>query len=224
MCVSIVAHRTKYGRIRPGLCTSYISTLSVGSQCRISLREGTIRHSLVATQHEKPLILIGPGTGVAPMRAIIQEYMHTLWTKRDLSSSDAPPIVLFSGCRKRTADFIFANEWERMQSTLAGATTTAISTTTDTMTVTTSASSTGQFLLSVIPAFSQDQLIKEYVTHKIKASALTLWRMIKQVLLITLLSSISSSFDLFLSCRVHVFSFVVQQSACPRMSNALWSR
>ena len=54
-----------------------------------------------------PVIMIGPGTGVAPFRAFTQE--------RALQSSIGKSpgrTLLFYGCRRRDEDFLYENEWK----------------------------------------------------------------------------------------------------------------
>lgn len=55
--------------------------------------------------------MIGPGTGIAPMRALIQEREH----QAKLSSSQGLN-VLFFGCRNRDIDYIYRDELEAYQS------------------------------------------------------------------------------------------------------------
>lgn len=54
------------------------------------------------TKPETPVIMIGPGTGLAPFRGFIQE--------RDCTRKDGKVVgdtVLYFGCRKRTEDYLY---------------------------------------------------------------------------------------------------------------------
>lgn len=66
----MVKYRTKLKIPRKGVCTSYLSTLKVGDVLRIGLRKGLLR---LPHNAETPIICVGPGTGVAPMRAVIEQ-------------------------------------------------------------------------------------------------------------------------------------------------------
>jgi sulfite reductase alpha subunit-like flavoprotein len=56
-----------------------------------------------------PLIMVGPGTGVAPFRAFCQAIERS---KRD-DPIVFPETHLFFGCRNRHHDLLFGDEWER---------------------------------------------------------------------------------------------------------------
>lgn len=56
-----------------------------------------------------PTIMIGPGTGVAPFRSYINEMVA-------LGKADKKTLVLFFGCRKRSADFHHGSEWKKLES------------------------------------------------------------------------------------------------------------
>ena len=55
--------------------------------------------------------MIGPGTGIAPMRALLQEREH----QAKLTSSKGQNILFF-GCRHRDIDYIYRDELEAYQS------------------------------------------------------------------------------------------------------------
>lgn len=59
------------------------------------------------TDITRPVIMVGAGTGIAPFRAFIHE-------RAALVSSGLSPakMILFYGCRKRTEDFIYEEEWK----------------------------------------------------------------------------------------------------------------
>lgn len=53
-----------------------------------------------------PIVLIGPGTGVAPFRGFIREKIKQVENGMKIGE-----IVLFFGCRSKDEDFIYQDEW-----------------------------------------------------------------------------------------------------------------
>ena len=89
--------KTLLKKPRLGLCSNFLKQLKVGDKVSIYIKKGTLK----IPNDKWPLILIGPGTGVAPLRSIIQ----------DRISKNQPSNFLFFGCRNRAKDFYFEDEW-----------------------------------------------------------------------------------------------------------------
>lgn len=68
-----------------------------------------IRHSnfRLPSDTSKPVIMVGPGTGVAPFRAFVQKRAELARKGENIG-----PTVLFYGCRKSTEDWLYKYEWE----------------------------------------------------------------------------------------------------------------
>ena len=83
-----------------GLCSSHIAE---SSKLRVFVKDSTFR----LPDDSKPIIMIGPGTGFAPMRAFLQERVARKAKGRN---------VLFFGCRREKEDFIYKDEIEAWES------------------------------------------------------------------------------------------------------------
>ena len=95
--VVVVEFKTRLKQMRTGFCSSFLAKCKPGDTIRAGINKGTFR-----LPAEKPLIMIGPGSGVAPFRGIIQERVID-------GISDN---ILFFGCRNKLADFYFEQDWK----------------------------------------------------------------------------------------------------------------
>ncbi len=90
LVVSPVVYMNKDGALRKGLCSNYLSAVDFSSPLSCLHRSvPTLRH--IMENSDKPLIMIGSGSGIAPFRPIWQT------KKRDKSSFG--DLYLFFGCR-----------------------------------------------------------------------------------------------------------------------------
>ncbi|MED6276385.1 NADPH-dependent diflavin oxidoreductase 1 [Characodon lateralis] len=102
--VAVVLYRSKLFKPRRGLCSSWLASLDPEQgEVRVPLwvKKGSLRFP---KELETPVILVGPGTGVAPFRSALQERV----------SEGKTANVLFFGCRSESKDFYFRSEWEDM--------------------------------------------------------------------------------------------------------------
>jgi len=87
----------------------------------IHVRRSTFR---LPTNPKSPVIMIGPGTGVAPFRGFVQERVALARRSIEKNGPDAlaewGTISLFYGCRKSTEDFLYKEEWPKYEEELVG--------------------------------------------------------------------------------------------------------
>lgn len=178
LCVAVVKGTTPHGRKYNGLCSNYLSQLGLNQskstakpldRVKLWIRPGSFRKmplNIVTTSEnlktgtdsidcrfETPIICIGAGTGIAPLRSLIHEreairnqHMHMMRTNTDSKKINNPITskfdnILVFGCRKQNEDYYYERDW-KLYSELGS--------------------------LKVLLAFSQDQKHKVYVQHIIR--------------------------------------------------------
>jgi len=109
LTVAVVRYKTLMHEPRLGVCSNYLASLPVGATVRIWLRTGCLQMPPEPTQIHRPLLLIGPGTGVAPLRAILQHR-----AAGNAATGAAGEAVLYFGCRSRRDDFLYEEEWRAL--------------------------------------------------------------------------------------------------------------
>lgn len=110
--VSITQYALPNGKVFRGLASGYLQRLHAGQHsCRVYVRPSTFRlPSSIAT----PIVMIGPGTGIAPMRALLQE-RKLQNASGGKSASHGNKIqsnknTLYFGCRNSHVDYIYREE------------------------------------------------------------------------------------------------------------------
>nr|OQO24117.1 NADPH--cytochrome P450 reductase [Rachicladosporium sp. CCFEE 5018] len=111
-----------------------------------------VRHSnfKLPSDPSKPVIMVGPGTGVAPFRAFVQERAQQAKNGENVGKT-----LLFFGCRRKTEDFMYEEEWKQWGADLGDN-------------------------FELITAFSRDGPKKVYVQHKLKERAQEINELLEQ--------------------------------------------
>jgi cytochrome P450/NADPH-cytochrome P450 reductase len=103
--VGVVEAPASSGRgIYKGVCSNYLARRRAGDTIHATLRETRAGFRLPADS-SVPVIMIGPGTGLAPFRGFLQE-------RAALKAKGASlgPAMLFFGCRHPEQDYLYADE------------------------------------------------------------------------------------------------------------------
>ncbi|DAZ95865.1 TPA: hypothetical protein N0F65_009067 [Lagenidium giganteum] len=143
LTVAIVDFLTPYKRRRVGICSSYFQAVDpTTKEVRVPI---WIKTGLFdPPEQSASMLLIGPGTGVAAMRAIVEERIASNATNASTTSNaeNAPGDThLYFGSRHKDKDFLYGDEFNRMVA--------------------------AKHLTSLVTAFSRDQSHKIYVQTRL---------------------------------------------------------
>lgn len=135
-----------------GVCTQYLAPLKADDAKKTPkiacfVKASSFRFPPNIT--ETPIIMIGPGTGVAPMRAFVQAGSHI-----KSGGGSLPEWHLFFGCRYCAKDFIYKEELE-------------------------AAEQKDGVLTKLHTAFSREQAEKYYVQDALRDNSTTIWPLVR---------------------------------------------
>jgi len=103
--VGVVEAPASSGRgIYKGICSNYLAGRRAGDTIHATVRETKAGFRL-PDDPWMPIIMIGPGTGLAPFRGFLQER-----AARKAKGTLLGPAMLFFGCRHPNQDFLYADE------------------------------------------------------------------------------------------------------------------
>ncbi len=102
LLVALSSYQHKKGT-RYGVASHFLCNLAKENETHIPLYVQPSKHFKIPEDHSKALIMVGPGTGVAPYRAFLQE--------RSMQKAEGKH-WLFFGERNKHADFFYQDFWD----------------------------------------------------------------------------------------------------------------
>ncbi|GCE20055.1 bifunctional cytochrome P450/NADPH--P450 reductase [Dictyobacter kobayashii] len=101
--------RSGHGQYQ-GVCSNYLRQQQQGDQINAFIQD-TRSTFMLPEDASVPLIMVGPGTGVAPFRGFLQERDALKASGKTVGDS-----LLFFGCRHPEQDFLYAEEFKALES------------------------------------------------------------------------------------------------------------
>lgn len=99
LLVAVVKYRTKLLKPRYGLCSNWLASLKKKDKIIFWIQKGTFKF-----EYNKPMIFVGPGTGIAPFRSAILD--------KSVLDDNLNDCVLFFGCRNKKKDYHCKDDFE----------------------------------------------------------------------------------------------------------------
>ncbi|KAG5513853.1 hypothetical protein PMAC_000475 [Pneumocystis sp. 'macacae'] len=125
----------EHNNILNGVTTNYLLVLKQKQNKEINLRPFEINYALNGPRNKYsnfhlpihirrsnfhlphdttiPIIMIGPGTGVAPFRAFVMERAEQMKRGKKIGKT-----ILFYGCRYKNIDFLYKDEWDEYKNVM----------------------------------------------------------------------------------------------------------
>ena len=93
-------------KLKKGFVRNFLATVKINTKIEFHIKSYELDMSNVG---DKPMIMIGLGTGIAPFRAFIQERE---WAANSLN---VKPSMLFFGARYKKSEYLYGNEFDNYQ-------------------------------------------------------------------------------------------------------------
>ncbi|RCL34031.1 MAG: assimilatory sulfite reductase (NADPH) flavoprotein subunit [Puniceicoccaceae bacterium] len=101
LTVGVVRYDT-HGRQRKGVCSTYLSDrIAEGDKADVFVTAN--KHFKIPADNDAPMIMVGPGTGIAPFRAFVEE-------RKAIGAKGQN--WLFFGDQHYLTDFLYQTEWQ----------------------------------------------------------------------------------------------------------------
>ncbi len=94
-----------FDRDREGVCSNFLARTAVGQKVPVYVQPN--KNFRLPESSDTPIIMVGPGTGLAPFRAFLQERMATGANGRNW---------LFFGDQHQASDYLYGEEMDKMHS------------------------------------------------------------------------------------------------------------
>lgn len=107
VCAALVKYKTTSGRPAEGVCTSFLEKMipTETDEYKVPVFVRRNQGFRLPRKATVPIIMVGPGTGVAPFRGFIQHRASIIRDGRECGEN-----VLFFGCRYAKKDYLYENE------------------------------------------------------------------------------------------------------------------
>lgn len=150
----VVEYKSLAGYVNKGVATGYLKKCTLSSdgnlkKIPICFVQSQFRLPPVISSKMDSIIMIGPGTGLAPFRGFLHEIQH-LRKNENLQTRD---VILYYGCRHKEEDYLYADELAQFKQ--------------------------DGTLTELRVAFSRDQPEKVYVTHLLEQNRDETWEIIE---------------------------------------------
>jgi NADPH-ferrihemoprotein reductase len=147
LTVAVTQEKRKDKSLFNGVCSTHLANLNPTKPERVRIfnRPSTFR---LPKDSSRPILMIGPGTGIAPMRGLLQERRYQKLSEKKTVGSN----ILYFGCKKTSLDYLYQDELKAFED--------------------------DGVLDKLYVAFSREQREKVYVQHLLSKNAKETWELI----------------------------------------------